>query len=87
MQGEVDESPSLVVYKLDQSKSTLWLLLVKLQAAGGVGRFSVLSQEDPRSSWPEMMHIENLKNGVNSSWPTEDLQREKSFELYLQGLP
>lgn len=45
MQGEVDESPGLVVYKLDQSKSTLWLLLVKLQASSGVGGLSVLSQK------------------------------------------
>lgn len=36
-------------YKLNQIKSTLWLLLVKLQVSCRIGRLSVLLLEDPRS--------------------------------------
>lgn len=34
-----------------------------------------------------MMQFENLKNGGHSSWPTEDSQRENSFEFVSARAP
>lgn len=79
-QEGIAESPSCILCKWDQSKPTIWFLLGKLQAWGGVGG-SILPKGDPSSSPSETTDIENSENGGRIIWSMALAQQKTHFKF------